>query len=871
MPLFFRHEQQVEEEQTPTEDIYLTVSEVYGASLAPLMHPCHPHVIAYATGPFIVIWDWKADRKQVCPRVCSYVCGYILTGVLTTFLQLLRQHRLAVTSMCFSKSGFTMVTADVEKVLVWDSASWELLDAAVRPLGRTGEFATDTTKTNLVGNTVENIKDPKRITRMHFLDGERSMVSLEQCDGMKAIQSLRIWQLDERTGLKASAEHSLNQDVVHSLCAQQQNLAIYTCSNGELSAWTCHDKASGSRFGDMQRLWGVHCDEFDGNFVGVSVAPAMCWVILPVSHGKILILDDHGNTLRTVTRENAIITSICMASDECLLVGTSKGTVLYYNVPTLDVWRRMPYDLALRDSIEAAQSASSMALDRSLDPDSTGIRGVRVSALSAFSGLCMRHTADQTIAVLDLSTGNVNNASFGHLNDVLCMCSASSARTQGICIYSGSLDETAGIWELEGAKGVECSQQRFFDVPSNIHPSLTYRRGLSAPFAHNQGHGPLIVGGEKLLSKPAIPGVSANPGVSAVTRQGTSTQADQAEGPRSRATNCISVRSIAVDAMRRILACGTDNGSCMIFDLYTNKLRFAIDLSRSGKKKENVSAVAGLAFVNGGSYLVARSASGWVWLLDSLTGFGKTMVVQEPEGKRDSPSYPWPCHKVLVVEDILLKDEKRREAKSQVQPSHHLAFQVVTFKETGTLGMYLVEAHKYGSTRNLDSSSEFLELKKAKEVAIINVDHSPVDIALHASQLYVYVMSESGNLQIKDFRNKGDAFNVIPSVEADKGYVGSCLALDPSGLYLVTACTARDLSASSLFLWEAATGEMIDCVRHLPSIRCVCFTCDSRGIVAGCHGGQRMIASVRNCERAHALGVHICGRSCLGVGQGGAL
>ena len=756
-----------------------------------------------------------------------------------------------MTSMCFSKSGFTMVTADVEKVLVWNSMTWELMDSAVRPLGRTGEFVADTNRTNMAGMSVENIKESKRITRMQFLDGERSMVSLEQCEEMKAIQSLRIWQLDARTGLKTSAEHSLNQDSVHSLCTQQQNLAIYTCSNGELSAWTCNDKASGARFGDMHRLWGIHCDEFDGNFVDVAVAPAMSWIILPVSHGKILILDDHGNTLRTVTRENAIITSICMAGDECLLVGTSKGTVLYYNVPTLDVWRRMPYDLALRDSIEAARSASSMALDRSLDPDSTGIRGVRVSALSAFSGLCMRYTADQTIAVLDLSTGNVNNASFGHLNDVLCICSASSARTQGICIYSGSLDETVGVWELEGAKGVECSQQRFFDIPSNIHPSLTYRRGLSKPSAHNQGLGPLVVSGDKLMSKPAIPGSKGG----ALTRQGTSTQADQAEGPKTRAMNCISVRSIAVDAMRRILACGTDNGSCMIFDLYTNKMRFTIDLSRSGKKRENVAAVAGLAFVKGGNYLVARSASGWVWLLDSITGFGKTMVVQEPEGKRDSPSYPWPCHKVLVVEDTLLKDEARRETASQVQPSLHLSFQVVTFKEAGTLAIYLVEAHKYGSTRNVDSSSDFLELKKAKEVAIISVNASPVDIALHASQLYVFVMSDLGSVQVKDMRNNGDAFNVIPSMEADKGYAGTCLALDPSGLYLVTVCTARDLSASSLFLWEAATGDMIDCVRHLPAIRSVCFTCDNRGIVAGCYGG--CVCVQYGCARARGR-LHAC-------------
>jgi hypothetical protein len=322
--------------------------------------------------------------------------------------------------MCFSLSGSRLVSADAEQVLIWNSMSWELADSAVRPVGRTGEFG------SLLSEEDKAMKPkPTSITKMHFLDGERSLISLEQCVDLKALQYLRVWQLDERSGIKASAEHGVDQDAVHTLCAQQQGLTIYTCSNGELSAWTCQDKAFGGRFGSMARLWRVECDEFDGNFVDVAVAPAMGWVVLPVSHGKILILDDQGNKLRTVMRDNAIITGVCVASDECLLVGTSKGTVLWYNLPSLDVWRRMPYDLALRDSIEAARSASSMALDHPLDSDASGVRGVRITALSAHAGLCMRYTADQTISVMDLSTGNVCNASFGHLSDVLCVCSAS--------------------------------------------------------------------------------------------------------------------------------------------------------------------------------------------------------------------------------------------------------------------------------------------------------------------------------------------------------------------------------------------------------------------------------------------------------------
>ena len=59
-------------EALPVQDIYLSVQEVYGASLPPLMHPRHPNAVAFSTGPFIVIWDWKADRKQA--RTLSTSC-----------------------------------------------------------------------------------------------------------------------------------------------------------------------------------------------------------------------------------------------------------------------------------------------------------------------------------------------------------------------------------------------------------------------------------------------------------------------------------------------------------------------------------------------------------------------------------------------------------------------------------------------------------------------------------------------------------------------------------------------------------------------------------------------------------------------------
>ena len=107
-----------------------------------------------------------------------------------------------------------------------------------------------------------------------------------------------------------------------------------------------------------------------------------------------------------------------------------------------------------------------------------------------------------------------------------------SARTQGVCVYTGSLDETVGIWELDATKGVECSQQRFLDIPSNIHPSLTYRRGLSsAPtLAPNRGPGPLVVGGDKLVGTPTDAAVAGADGASKralLPQMGTHTEADK--------------------------------------------------------------------------------------------------------------------------------------------------------------------------------------------------------------------------------------------------------------------------------------------------------------------------------------------------------
>ena len=52
------------------------------------------------------------------------------------------------------------------------------------------------------------------------------------------------------------------------------------------------------------------------------------------------------------------------------------------------------------------------------------------------------------------------------------------------------------------------------------------------------------------------------------------------------------------------------------------------------------------------------------------------MIVQEPDKLRDSQSYVWPCHKVLISENPIIKDEGERESLIQTLPSLLLSFQV---------------------------------------------------------------------------------------------------------------------------------------------------------------------------------------------------
>ena len=62
-------------------------------------------------------------------------------------------------------------------------------------------------------------------------------------------------------------------------------------------------------------------------------------------NGKVLILDQHGEFVSTVSREGIVYTRVATAHDK-LLVGTNRGTVQVYHMASLQFINEIPYQLS---------------------------------------------------------------------------------------------------------------------------------------------------------------------------------------------------------------------------------------------------------------------------------------------------------------------------------------------------------------------------------------------------------------------------------------------------------------------------------------------------------------------------------------------
>lgn len=352
--------------------------------------------------------------------------------------------------MSVNQGGTAIVTADADQIVLWDTRTWSVTARAILPKGRSepGKLEEDWDADG--GKKVKAFE----ICKAGFLGGHlRQIVSLEMSSEISAVQCLRVWMADGGI-LRCVADIHVSQDPIHCLRTLPDTGGVFLCSNGLVSSWTVLDsKLGGARSGGIVKGWMLPCEGRENVYVGVEIASSVGWVLAVVSDGSVHVVSDSGERLRTVRRDSAVFTSSCMDGSDCLLIGTARGTVLWYNVPSMDVWRRIPYDLELRDSMQIKPPRELVEGVTALQSDTArGGEGVRADALCAHGGMCVRATADVTIAIVDLSSGAVCNALFGHLSDVTCLASSRSARTSGVCLYTGSLDETLGMWELDETK-----------------------------------------------------------------------------------------------------------------------------------------------------------------------------------------------------------------------------------------------------------------------------------------------------------------------------------------------------------------------------------------------------------------------------------
>jgi hypothetical protein len=63
-------------------------------------------------------------------------------------------------------------------------------------------------------------------------------------------------------------------------------------------------------------------------------------------NGKLLILDQKGEFVSTVSKEGVVFTVIGTASDK-LLLGTDKGSIYVYHMASLKFVTEIPYQMAL--------------------------------------------------------------------------------------------------------------------------------------------------------------------------------------------------------------------------------------------------------------------------------------------------------------------------------------------------------------------------------------------------------------------------------------------------------------------------------------------------------------------------------------------
>jgi hypothetical protein len=104
--------------------------------------------------------------------------------------------------MAVNEAGTLMVTADADRLVIWDVTSWSVHACALLPKGISepwNDAVSDTNKQRQFG-----------VVKAGFLAGGKVIATLERAKDLATVQCLRIWQMDG-SSIRACAETHINQ------------------------------------------------------------------------------------------------------------------------------------------------------------------------------------------------------------------------------------------------------------------------------------------------------------------------------------------------------------------------------------------------------------------------------------------------------------------------------------------------------------------------------------------------------------------------------------------------------------------------------------------------------------------------------------
>jgi WD40 repeat protein len=879
----------------------LSVEDVAGVSACrPLLHPAREGWAVVAADRYLVAWEWRSSLRRV-----------------------LQGHSSPVQAAVFSDNGSTLFSTDGVEFIAWSGASWREQVRAVRRIVGVGK------------------QDERRdVWQMCCLGGGRLVATAE--GPAKAVgrgtahgHVMRVW--DPSRGFKMLTEYSFKIDEAPPDRPVQLLSLPGTFDAMAVTPWVLvsfrHDSVlditernpilvdAGERGSSMMRRWHVQSSRGD-EFVGATAGANNSVLVLSAA-GELTTVDNlKGLEVKreALGPDGQLPYTSCHLSGTLVCVGALSGGVSVFSLGrtrNLSPLCRLAMDpYAQRNFVGRSTEQKHLADGVTVVPQwggSAGCRGagtplpgVVALAVSDASKACVTLQEDLSVRVIDVSNRRVSAALSAHHGEVVCLAVAGTAFGP-TTLVSGALDEVLVLWDVSrrhqgadasaggGAGGVSSVSDRWggsvgprggihaiggngphivssrtlqagwqeslsldpgksVDLAALVHPSLSFCRKFRRKIADADisGDGKRADGIDGALA--AGVGIGRLPGVRGAADEGS-----------------MSAVCLAVHPERTMVACGTVAGKLIVLDLPSGTLVHERSAAKTG--------VMGLSFGPSGRWLVVRSGSGWVAVLDGKCGYRRACVVQDVAGgwagggdaAAAGEGY-WPkwAHEVVCVGETLCASAGTHLNSSVVH--------VITRASLRSLAIYRV-----------DAPSAQVDLLHRVELSGM-----PAHVTAHPSGHYVYILDrDEGRTSEGCARRPGaqdgeEATGRVELLHLMSGrFKGSfplprgtrTITIDPSGLFLASVqcvggvegqhTTGLRVQADSVggnlssvqgvagqsvvSIWCCMSGDLRAEVGALPAdVTELVFLPDCSALVAGVKGGQLLVLGMPRSLRAEA-------------------